>query len=160
MDILEFESSIKKCFELTDREYLFTKLSYDRLLDILKPLTRGINRIHIANFRRSRNNFGEFRFITLQSGFIRSDNGEYQTVTLTAYGHGYNDCRDCYTANTWNFYIDYNNCYKGIDLPPLHTIKQLEDEHKNYNDTPIRNKTYAILEELGDSDSAYSELFQ
>ena len=78
-------------------------------------------------------------------------------VYLTAYGHGYNECRDCEVSETWNFYIGFTGLFAD-HLPPCHTIKLLEDEHNVFVETEPKNKKFAMLEAFGDPDEAYSEV--
>lgn len=155
--MIEYRELQKKAFHLTDTELLYDKFSYDRLIEILKCYTGGVGeKVKIVRFSRGDNNYGNFRFITIQAKL------NDHTMYLTAYGHGINDCSGNMTASNWNFFIDEQSYGDNFyhHLPPAHTIRQLMEEHKNYWDEKPTNKKFALLEELSDSDSAYSDCFQ
>ena len=152
MNFAEFDEEVRKYFNLTRDEHLFGKLTYTRLIELLKVNTTGLNAMRIVDFSRGENTFGEFRFITLM-GRIKNTLDREMPIYFTAYGHGYNFRRDCVVADTWNFYTSFTKYIKS-DLPPAYTIRQLEKEHEELIETKPRNEAYVLMEELSDPDDA------
>jgi len=156
MNFAEFDESIRNYFNLTREEHLFGKLTYGRLIELLKVNTTGIKGMRIVDFSRGENSFGEFRFITLK-GRIKNTLDQEMTIYLTAYGHGYHNGRDCMVADTWDFYTSFTK-FVTNDLPPAYTIRQLENEHEEFIETKPHNEEYVLMEELSDPDDALANI--
>lgn len=139
----------RNVFLLTEIEILYDRISYKRVLEF-------INRrdVHVIDFRRDSNSYGEFRFITLRCG----------EEAICVFGHGLHEYRDHYLNEEWSFYTHPAN----RDAAPMlrnPVLSELEEEHKKYladeaahGAQSEEGQLFSFFADLSDDDGAISDL--
>jgi len=139
---------------LTENESLFSRISDDRLKEIVRENT-------VVSCKVDSNSYGRFLFVKVK---VEKD-GEIGLITF--YGLGWHEYRDKYFVDVWHHYTDYN-IYDDMDLEPISTERVLEKVEKRRTEIEERakghnqskdGKLFSQVADLGDDDGAYSMLY-
>jgi hypothetical protein len=144
----------EEVFGLTPKERLFDKVSHERLVEFLADDATTIHRME-----ESRNNYGEFLFVTL------SRPGQERRILVTFWGAGYHDYRERWLIEEWHWYLAH-------PFPEM-LEQQVEREEAQQRLTERlesirpyvgeetqsgRGKLFEMLADLTDEDGALSEI--
>lgn len=142
-----------RAFGLTDSEKLWDRVSHERLLELIDDAET----IVVASERDS-NSYGEFRFVSLRKG----------NYFLTAWGHGWHDCRERTIVDTWNVWLRTSRPYDENDTLDKWNVKkvlrmeretyQLRDAKQRKQPRSESAELFAMLADMGDEDGALVEL--
>ena len=86
-------SSLKDAFGFTEREARDYTVTHKRLLNLVNDPQSTVHTIELDY-----NNYGEFQFVTLS----RTAGEKQHTITL--YGLGFHEHRECWYTNQWRWY--------------------------------------------------------
>ena len=141
------------CFEFTEREQLYNKISNERFTAILMQPDVDIHEV-----QESTNSFGEYLFVTV------SCRSEHPKKLYTFWGMGYHEYRERWIVDTWQWYESQRD---KTNLPKLNKQEALDQitEREELARASItldkqsrRGHLYEVLADLTDEDGALTEL--
>lgn len=141
------------CFDFTEREKLYDKITHERFTAILAQ-----SDVDIHEVQESTNSFGEYLFVTL------SCRSEHPKKLYTFWGLGYHEYRERWVVDTWQWYEsqrDKTNLPKLNKLEALAQIKEREEFARSSATSDKQSphgELYEALADLTDEDGALTEL--
>lgn len=141
-------------FGLSEKERLFDRINYQRLLEFLESDTTVVHRME-----ESYNDYGEFLFVTV------SRPGQQQRVWMTFYGAGYHEYRERWVTDEWFWYR--SSPFPSDQQEPIareeaiervrERLESIRPENSQRGQTR-RGQLFEMLADLTDEDGAYTEM--
>jgi hypothetical protein len=150
-------------FAFSESEWLSDQITHARFLRLLHdPDTR------VLAMNETTNSYGEFLFVTVAGVMptvTRPSLAGDGHFTLTFWGLGFHDARECFLLDLWRFHeaqlvdekapaLNKATCLKEIEA----RRRQCEAEAANTPAPSSRAAAFAFFAELGDEDGALTEL--
>lgn len=139
----------EKRFGITEDEHMWKRISYNRLLEIIKQ-----DDVHVVGMGRDTNSYGEWNFIELEK--------DGPGPRIEFYGHGWHEHKEKFLVNNWSYYRvgSYNQPEEHLDKK--YVLQELQKEHKMYTERAKtasgrrseKAKIFSLLAETSDEDGA------